>query len=121
MSFQVHARNARDGSRPINHRHSSFRSCVQLYRWLIRSGFRETYEWFASASGLAELSDARIRSAMDALETERGLFLDRLTSFDARRIQEKRLGRRGVTQAEVNRLYQRDFFVTGDRALPPAD
>ncbi len=111
MSFHVHARRARDPARPLPHRLSAFRSCIQLYRWLIKRGYHETLNRFARAFDLDDPSGAGLLAAMNALETERRIFLDRLDAFARRRIRQKAQGRPVPAKSEIESLYQPDFFV----------
>jgi hypothetical protein len=113
-SFHTHARIVRRNDLPFLYRRSAFRSCIQLYRWLIRQKFQVTYLRYSKFFGLDENtseSNERLNEAMDALETERNLFLEQLRLFDKKRIKEKVGGRRRPSHIEVDLLYKNMKFV----------
>ena len=91
---------------------SSFRSCVQLYRWLINRTFQETLNRFSGQFDLSNPTPEGLLQAMDALETERRIFLARLAAFHRRRVREKFYGKRSPAVADLQALYHPGFFVT---------
>lgn len=111
MSYHVHARKVRDPERLLAHRLSSFRSCVQLYCWLIRRGFRETLDRFYLAFDLTHASERKLLNAIDALDAERRAFVQRLDTFARRRIRQKARGQRQPDTNDMAALYAPSFFV----------
>ncbi|WP_103670051.1 hypothetical protein [Pseudanabaena sp. BC1403] len=113
-SFHTHARIVRRNDLPFHYRRSAFRSCIQVYRWLIRQKFQVTYLRYSKFFGFDENiseSNERLNKAIDALETERNLFLEQLRLFDKKRIKEKVGGRRLPSNIEVDLLYKNMKFV----------
>jgi hypothetical protein len=105
--------------RPMPHRLSSFRSCVQLYRWLIRRGFRETFNRFDRAFALSNPSEIQLLNAIDTLEKERRIFLERLAVFERRRVRQKARKRRVPIPSETTALYAPDYFVVPNAGPQP--
>jgi hypothetical protein len=114
MSFHTHARLVRRGDLPLHRRRAAFCSCIQCYCWLINEKFSATYLRYYKHFGLdfdkLEVSE-RLNQAMDGLEAERHLFLERLRLFDKRRIKEKIQGRRSPSKASVAALYGDTKFI----------
>lgn len=116
MSFHTHARQVRSAT-TFGRRRGAFRSCVGCYRWLTKQPFPATYERYSRHFGLTEDtpdSAERFCLAIDALETERRLFLERLREFDRRRIREKLRGCRTPCKMAVEALYGEMRFVVPD-------
>lgn len=108
VSFHAYARRVRRDDLPFAHRRGAFRSCVECYHWLTRQGFEATYTRYREHFGFdADAPDAgqRLIQAMDALDAERHLFLERLRLFERRRCREKMRGRRAPSKEAVESLY----------------
>jgi len=123
MSFHSLARRVRRSDLPFPHRHGAFRSCVERYHWLTKQGFQATYARYRDHFGLdAESPGAgeRLCQAMDALEAERHLFLERLRLFDKKRCKEKMQGRRSPSKKAVEALYG-DIYLAVPHRNPDAD
>src|SRR5262245_36407475 len=89
MSFYTSARRVRETDLPPSHRLSAFRSCIQLYHCLIKQPFTKTFARYEECFGLKTSESTfneQINQAMNALETERRLFLERLYRFEKYRI-----------------------------------
>ena len=114
MSFHTYARLVRREDLPLQRRHSAFRSCIECYCWLIKERFGATYirycNHFEIDFNKPEVGEC-LNQAMDGLEAERHLFLERLRLFDERRIKEKMQGSRSPSKAAVAELYSDTKFV----------
>ncbi|TYQ30877.1 hypothetical protein [Pseudanabaena sp. UWO310] len=113
-SFHTHARIVRRSDLPFHYRRSAFRSCIQLYHWLIKQKFQTTYLRYSKHFGFDESTgncNESLNRAMDALETERNLFLEKLRLFDKKRIREKIGGRRLPSKIAVDSLYKDMKFI----------
>jgi hypothetical protein len=122
-NFHTHARIVRRSDLPFYCRRSAFRSCIQLYRWLIRQKFQATYLRYSKHFGFDEDTidcNERLNKAMNALETERNLFLDNLRLFDKKRIREKIEGRRLPSKIAVDSLYKDMKLIVPLREDEPA-
>lgn len=90
---------------------------MEGYHWLIKRKFNSTYLRYSNHFGFdTDISDAdtRLSQAMDALEKERNLFLEKLRLFDKRRIREKIRGQRSPSKSAVEALYKCDWFEVPD-------
>jgi hypothetical protein len=56
--------------------------------------------------GATRLDEERLLAALAAIEIDRNRFLERLRSFERKRLREKLRGRRSPRPAEVAALYQ---------------
>lgn len=109
MSFYVHARRVRRNDIPSSHRLSAFRSCITLFHWLTGRGFNKTFARYDKNFDLdinAKDFNGRIIKAIDALETERRSFLEKLRVFEKTRIREKMLGKRQPSKKSIEKLYE---------------
>lgn len=114
MSFRTYARKVRKVDLPFKNRRSAFRSCINSYCGLTKQEFQITCERYSDRFGFnADIPDAgdRLNQAMDALETERNIFLQRLRQFDNTRIKEKIRGRRFPSKLAIEKLYTSDWFA----------
>ena len=104
MSFNYYARKVRNPRLPFNVRCSSLGSCILRLGWLTKQKFLATRSRFVDDS--IRLDEERLLAAMAAIEIDRNRFLERLRSFDRKRIREKMHGRRTPRPTEVAALYQ---------------
>ncbi len=113
MSFHTDARKVRKVDMPFTQRRAAFRSCIESYIWLINGKFNSTYTRFSNHFGLdTDVPNAadRLSQAMEALEKERNLFLEKLRLFDKKRIREKARGQRSPSESAVEALYNLDWL-----------
>ncbi|HEX8832742.1 MAG TPA: hypothetical protein VF719_01015 [Abditibacteriaceae bacterium] len=114
MSFKTYARRARRNDLPFNRRRTAFRACIELYGWLTNQKFTATYTRFSNHFGFDEAvpdADERLDRAINALETERNLFLEKLRAFDRCRTKEKFRGRRSPTKQITEALCRGNWLM----------
>jgi hypothetical protein len=110
MSFNTFARKVLDPKFPFKSRRAAFGSCLVRFR-RPKESFRHAYWRYSQRFGFDEdTPDAgvRLNRAMNALNKERNLFLDRLRLFEKKRIKEKMRGRRTPSKAAIEALYTFD-------------
>lgn len=109
MSFYTDARRVRRTDLPFSHRLSALRSCLTLFHRLTGRGFNKTFARYDKKFDLdinAKDFDDRVIKAINALETERRLFLEKLKVFERIRIREKMLGKRQPSKKSIERLFE---------------
>ncbi len=109
MSFYTQARRVRKPDLPFSHRLCAFRSCIVLYHWLTKRGFNKTFARYDENFDLdvnAKDFNERISKAIDTLETERRVFLEKLHVFERKRIREKMLGKRQPSKKSIEKLFE---------------
>ncbi|MEM7712183.1 MAG: hypothetical protein AAF349_01085 [Cyanobacteria bacterium P01_A01_bin.68] len=108
MSFQTYARKVRKTELSFKNRRSAFRSCINSYCWLTKEEFQSTDARYSSGFGFnSDISNSgdRLNQAMDNLEKERNIFLEKLRLFGQKRIQEKSRGCRFPSKSDIEALY----------------
>jgi hypothetical protein len=114
-NFQSQARKARHPSVLPAHLAHAFGSCVVCFAFLTGQSYTATDARLARRFGYICRRDAtseQLLAALDALETERNHFLQRLSAFALHRITRKRRGQRTPTIAELAVLYATPFGLT---------
>lgn len=109
MSFYTDARRVRRNDLPFSHRLCAFRSCITLFHWLTGRGFNKTFARYDKKFDLditAKDFNDRIIKAINALEIERRLFLEKLRVFERKRIREKMLGKRQPSKKSIEKLFE---------------
>ncbi|MDY6899653.1 MAG: hypothetical protein SWZ49_16480 [Cyanobacteriota bacterium] len=118
MSFQTYARKVRKTELSFKSRRSAFRSCINSYCWLTKQEIQFTYTRYSNRFGFnsdipkdsKKISD-RLNQAMDNLEEERNIFLEKLRLFGRKRIEEKMHGRRFPFKSDIEALYNNVEFA----------
>ena len=108
MSFQTYARKVRKMDLPFKNRHSAFLSCVNSYCWLTKQEFQFTYTRYSNRFGFnSDIPNAgdRLNQAMDNLEKERNIFVEKWRLFGQKRIEEKSRGCRFPLKSAIEALY----------------
>jgi hypothetical protein len=109
MSFNYYARKVRNPRLPLKVRCSSLASCLLRLAWLTQRPYLATRSRFAAhlpADGAIRLNEERLLAAMAMVEVDRNRFLERLRSFERKRIREKLRGRRSPRPTDVAVLYE---------------
>ena len=108
MSFASQARRVRDPEHPRWWRMSSLKGCVSSFCRLTGLPFRATLErlgfTYTPQIPRDPPSDEALRRTLDALERERNRHLDRLRSFELRRVRAKMRGGRQLSLADGESL-----------------
>ncbi|MET9593216.1 hypothetical protein ABZY45_20095 [Streptomyces sp. NPDC006516] len=99
MSFNNHARKARDMTLPHGLRVAQLRSCVQLYRPI---GFHATLSFLEAQAGPYGRDERALLRALDVLEASRDAWHGELRAFDGVRRRAKGQGARQPRRAERN-------------------
>lgn len=108
MSFFTDSRKVRSNDLPSSRRLCAFRSCVGHFHWLTRQGFNSVlgrYEREFDLDVNAENFNERVVQAINSLEIERRLFLEKLNAFERKRIREKMLGKRSPSKKSVEEIF----------------
>lgn len=109
MSFSQSARQVRDPELSVWLRLSSLRGCVASMCWLTGLKYRATLVEIGidpeSVRGTVP-TDAFLLDILDALETERARYLERMWTFERTRVEAKGKGNRQLSNAERATLLQ---------------
>src|SRR5437016_1933045 len=108
MSFNHFARKVMNPSLPIGVRYSALHSCILRLAWKTGEPFSEARDRFDSQFGFRRKNptDYQLLSTLAAIERERNLVLQQLRAYERRRIREKLLGRRSISEAEQKALHR---------------
>jgi hypothetical protein len=105
MGFNQDARLVRDGRLPPWRRFAALRECVRSFCWCTGLHFQETMERFGVPMATRTPprpppDDDFLLGAINALEKERNVFLERQRAFARSRIRAKMRGNRQLSKAE---------------------
>jgi hypothetical protein len=112
VGWNNHMRKARDSTRPLGSRYKHLGSCVQGLSWMNHGSYNAIWRRLLAKHPTLALtsapgsfsSDELLACALD-LENERNAFLAQLEAFRARRLAEKRLGRRQPRKTDLASLF----------------
>lgn len=108
MSFNYQARQVRDPNHPPWLRLSALRGCVRNFCTLTGARYASVSAYlgidFLFEPGREPPSDEFLRRALEQVERERSVSLDRLRGFEKKRIRAKTRGNRQLSTAERTAL-----------------
>jgi hypothetical protein len=99
MSFGVVVARTRDSSLPYAHRVASFRNCVSAYHPI---GYEASLSYLQAKAGPFQYDEAALLRALELLIISRELWKEDARQYTARRLAEKRSGRRVPRAGEAN-------------------
>ena len=104
MGFNYHARKVRDSRLPPWHRFVALRECVASFSWCTGLRFNDLMQRYGLPRSrnppLPPPDDAFLIGAINALEKERNIFLERRRAFERSRVRAKMRGNRQLSKAE---------------------
>jgi hypothetical protein len=117
MSFNYHARRARNSALPINYRRSSLLSCVLRLGWLVKQN-RGTLCNYFELNVQKQMDESQLLDKLTAIEVFRNRFLKRQQNFERKRLREKMRGRRQPRKKDVQALYEIKELEQKDNQSP---
>ena len=109
MSFNTFARKVRNPKLTINHRRSALMSCILRLAWLRRERYLIVQSRYAKKYNLGSPNiptEANLLDAIATIEVDRNIFLEKIRSFERKRIREKFRGRRQPKKIDIQVLYE---------------
>lgn len=108
MSFNYHARKIRNSQLPLTKRRSRLSSCIMHLSWLTNRHFQEVRQSYVRNYSLDSPegpTESQLLAALDAIEVERNLYLEKLRAFERKRIREKMKGQRHLRKGDIKALH----------------